>query len=69
MKLFPLQEQAMVKNGNRRPGIVIDSSITSSYFQDFYLESHNGLKRTAYGVLLLHRERNRPVGNCDAKIC
>jgi eukaryotic translation initiation factor 2C len=47
VKLFPLEGGAIASNGNCKPGTTIDSAITSPYFQDFYLQSHNGLKGTA----------------------
>lgn len=34
-------------NGNCLPGTLVDAAVTSSYFQDFYLQSHDGLKGTA----------------------
>jgi eukaryotic translation initiation factor 2C len=42
--------------GNCKPGTLVDRSITSPYFTDFYLQSHSGIKGTAkpahYWVLL-----------------
>jgi eukaryotic translation initiation factor 2C len=37
----------MQKNGDCKPGALVDSAITSPYYGDFYLQSHNGLKGTA----------------------
>ncbi|CAO2651958.1 Nn.00g002410.m01.CDS01 [Neocucurbitaria sp. VM-36] len=40
-------KDAMPKNGNCKPGTIIDTAVTSPYFQDFYLQSHDGIKGTA----------------------
>ncbi|KAF1849347.1 Piwi-domain-containing protein [Cucurbitaria berberidis CBS 394.84] len=40
-------KDAMSKNGNCKPGTLVDTVVTSPYFQDFYLQSHDGLKGTA----------------------
>lgn len=37
----------MPRNGNCKPGTLVDSAVTSPYFQCFYLQSHDGLKGTA----------------------
>jgi eukaryotic translation initiation factor 2C len=47
VKLFPQPQDAMQKNGDCKPGTLVDSAITSPYYGDFYLQSHNGLKGTA----------------------
>ncbi|KAH4122881.1 hypothetical protein HBH47_082000 [Parastagonospora nodorum] len=47
VRMFPLAADAAPKNGNCRPGTVVDSGITSPYFGDFYMQSHNGLIGTA----------------------
>lgn len=47
VKLFPTTGDAMPKNGNCKPGTVVDSMITSPYYRDFYLQSHNSIKGTA----------------------
>jgi eukaryotic translation initiation factor 2C len=47
IKFFPAAADAMPKNGNCKPGTLIDTAITSPYYLDFYLQSHNGLKGTA----------------------
>jgi eukaryotic translation initiation factor 2C len=47
VKLFPQPQDAMPRNGNCKPGTLVDSAITSLYYGDFYLQSHNGIKGTA----------------------
>jgi eukaryotic translation initiation factor 2C len=34
-------------NGNCKPGTLVERGVTSPYFTDFYLQSHNGIKGTA----------------------
>jgi hypothetical protein len=43
----------MVSNGNCKPSTIVDSAITSSYLQDFHLQSHKGLKGTGQISTLL----------------
>jgi eukaryotic translation initiation factor 2C len=38
----------MPGNGNCPPGTLVDTAITSPYYQDFYLQSHNAIKGTAH---------------------
>lgn len=57
VRLFPTCPQdETLNNGNCKPGTLVDTAVTSPYFQDFYLQSHNGIKGTAksahYFVLL-----------------
>jgi eukaryotic translation initiation factor 2C len=47
VKLFPTAADAMPKNGNCKTGTLVDTAITSPYYSDFYLQSHNGIKGTA----------------------
>ena len=47
VRFFPHPADAMPKNGNCRPGTLVDTTVTSPYFRDFYLQSDNGLKGTA----------------------
>ncbi|KAF2865540.1 hypothetical protein BDV95DRAFT_554523 [Massariosphaeria phaeospora] len=58
---------AMKGNENCRPGTLVDNTVTSPYYGDFYLQSHNGIKGTArpahYFVL-----RNEIVGMTTAKL-
>ncbi|KAH9867104.1 hypothetical protein IAQ61_007696 [Plenodomus lingam] len=42
-KLDPRKEA----NGNCKPGTLVDTVVTSPYFSDFYLQSHDGIKGTA----------------------
>jgi eukaryotic translation initiation factor 2C len=47
-RFFPINKaNAMDYNGNTRPGTLVDSIVTSPYYTDFYLQSHNGIKGTA----------------------
>jgi eukaryotic translation initiation factor 2C len=34
-------------NGNTHPGTCVDQPVTSPYYQDFFLQSHSGIKGTA----------------------
>ncbi|KAI8943145.1 hypothetical protein NX059_001175 [Plenodomus lindquistii] len=34
-------------NGNCKPGTLVDTVVTSPYYSDFYLQSHDGIKGTA----------------------
>ncbi|KAF2643953.1 hypothetical protein P280DRAFT_514930 [Massarina eburnea CBS 473.64] len=47
VRFFPKHGEAMKGNGNCQPGTLVDRVITSPFYQDFYLQSHNGLKGTA----------------------
>lgn len=47
VKMFPMPNDAEPKNGNCKPGTMVDSAITSPYFKDYYLQSHSGIKGTA----------------------
>lgn len=47
VKLFPTPTDAMPKNRNCKPGTLVDNTITSPYYRDFYLQSHNSIKGTA----------------------
>jgi eukaryotic translation initiation factor 2C len=63
-RIYPLNQQDIQQgNGNCKPGTLVERSITSPYFTDFYLQSHNGIKGTAkpahYWVLL--NEMNLPI--------
>ncbi|KAK4952797.1 hypothetical protein LTR10_009605 [Elasticomyces elasticus] len=40
-RFYPKVEE--LRNGNCQPGTIVESSITSPYFMDFYLQSHNPL--------------------------
>ncbi|KAH7385933.1 Piwi domain-containing protein [Pyrenochaeta sp. MPI-SDFR-AT-0127] len=44
---FSFLSNAIPKNGNCRPGTLVNTAVTSPYFQDFYLQSHDGIKGTA----------------------
>jgi len=48
-RFYPTQPADMQSNGqdNCKPGTLVDQSVTSPYFTDFYLQSHNGIKGTA----------------------
>ena len=52
----------MPKNGNCKPGTLVDTAITSPYFQDFYLQSHDGIKGTAKSAhyFVLENEMGKP---------
>ncbi|KAG9194153.1 hypothetical protein G6011_04188 [Alternaria panax] len=46
-RFFPRKKGDEMSNGNCKPGLLVDSAITSPYYTDFYLQSHNGIKGTA----------------------
>lgn len=47
-RFFPgKREDAMMKNENCMPGLLVDSAVTDPYYTDFYLQSHKALKGTA----------------------
>lgn len=47
-RFYPVRsDDTMSYNENCRPGTLVDSIVTSPYFVDFFLQSHNGLKGTA----------------------
>jgi eukaryotic translation initiation factor 2C len=47
-RFFPRQkDDEMRGNGNCKPGLLVEISITSPYYTDFYLQSHNAIKGTA----------------------
>lgn len=54
-KLFPDKSEFADRNGNTRPGTVVDKGITSVFDFDFYLQAHAGLqghvKGTHYTVI------------------
>lgn len=54
-RFFPTDSQHADRNGNTRPGTVVDKGVTSVFDFDFYLQAHAGLqgsvKSTHYVVL------------------
>jgi eukaryotic translation initiation factor 2C len=47
-RFFPRQAtDETPKNGSCKLGLLVDSAITSPYYTDFYLQSHNAIKGTA----------------------
>lgn len=48
-RFYPTKPADMQINGqnNCKPGTLVEQSVTSPYFTDFYLQSHNGIKGTA----------------------
>jgi eukaryotic translation initiation factor 2C len=48
-RFYPADSKDKQTNGNNncKPGTLVERSVTSPYFTDFYLQSHNGLKGTA----------------------
>ncbi|KAF1951180.1 Piwi-domain-containing protein [Byssothecium circinans] len=47
VRFYPKEGEGARGNGNCQPGTLVDSTVTSPFYQDFYLQSHNGLKGTA----------------------
>lgn len=48
-RFYPIHESETDQfgKGNCRPGTCVDQLVTSPYYQDFYLQSHSGIKGTA----------------------
>jgi eukaryotic translation initiation factor 2C len=47
-RFYPRAEaDKQYRNGNCKPGTLVERGVTSPYFTDFYLQSHNGIKGTA----------------------
>lgn len=48
-RFYPLNERDGDRygNGNTKPGTCVDKLVTSPYYQDFFLQSHSGIKGTA----------------------
>ena len=60
-RLFPFNNSdKMQGNENCKPGTLVDQVITSPYFRDFFLQSHNGLLGTAKAAhyFVLHNSAN-----------
>jgi len=47
-------------NNNTLPGTCVDQLVTSPYYQDFYLQSHSGIKGTAKPAHYFVLENNIP---------
>lgn len=64
-RFYPMQEVDKQENGdhNCKPGTLVERSVTSPYFTDFYLQSHNGLKGTSMPAhyFVLVNEMNMPI--------
>lgn len=43
-RFYPTDSQFAAKNGNTKPGTVVDKGITGVFDYDFYLQAHNGLQ-------------------------
>ncbi|KAL1743810.1 ribonuclease H-like domain-containing protein [Schizophyllum fasciatum] len=43
-RFYPTDSQHAAKNGNTKPGTVVDKGITGVFDYDFYLQAHNGLQ-------------------------
>ncbi|KAI6123475.1 Piwi-domain-containing protein [Pisolithus croceorrhizus] len=50
VKLFPDRPEYADRNGNTRPGTVVDKGITSIFDFDFYLQAHAGLQGHVKGT-------------------
>ena len=48
-RFYPINEKDKDKFGNQNcsPGTCVDRLVTSPYYNDFYLQSHSGIKGTA----------------------
>jgi eukaryotic translation initiation factor 2C len=49
IRFYPLKSEEWDRwgNNNTYPGTFVDKLVTSPYYQDFYLQSHSGIKNTA----------------------
>ncbi|KAF2102635.1 stem cell self-renewal protein Piwi [Rhizodiscina lignyota] len=47
VRFFPKSQDSIPGNGNCKPGLLVDTGVTSPYYMDLYLQSHNGIKGTA----------------------
>jgi eukaryotic translation initiation factor 2C len=47
VRFYPQNEASGDNFGNCHPGTTVDDVVTSPYYQDFYLQSHAGIKGTA----------------------
>ncbi|OCH92760.1 Piwi-domain-containing protein, partial [Obba rivulosa] len=45
-RFFPTEEQNADRNGNPKPGTVVDRGVTAIYDFDFFLQAHGGLQGT-----------------------
>jgi hypothetical protein len=45
-RFYPVNDSDATKNGNTKPGTVVDKGIGDVYRFDFYLQAHNGLQGT-----------------------
>ncbi|KAL1731954.1 ribonuclease H-like domain-containing protein [Schizophyllum commune] len=43
-RFYPTDSQHAAKNGNTKPGTVVDKGVTGVFDYDFYLQAHNGLQ-------------------------
>lgn len=48
-RFYPMKEDEQDQRGNNNcmPGTYVDRAVTSPYYDDFYLQSHSGIKGTA----------------------
>ncbi|KAF7361430.1 Argonaute-like protein [Mycena sanguinolenta] len=46
MSFYPTDSNFADKNGNTRPGTVVDKGVTAVFDFDFYLQAHAGLQET-----------------------
>ncbi|KAH9951296.1 Piwi domain-containing protein [Amylocystis lapponica] len=47
IRFFPTSKQDADNSGNCPPGLIVDNTVTSAVVQDFYLQSHSGLRGTS----------------------
>lgn len=45
-RFYPLNDNEATRNGNTKPGTIVDKGIGDVYRFDFYLQAHNGLQGT-----------------------
>ncbi|KAH7068121.1 ribonuclease H-like domain-containing protein [Paraphoma chrysanthemicola] len=68
------QAKDKVKNGNCKPGTLVDQGVTSPMFQDFYLQSHHSLQgsaKSAHYFLLVNEigATEKQVQHFTHKLC
>jgi len=45
-RFYPMKNEEASKNGNTKPGTVVDKGVTDVFRFDYYLQAHNGLQGT-----------------------
>jgi eukaryotic translation initiation factor 2C len=54
-RFYPMKNEEASKNGNTKPGTVVDKGVTDVFRFDYYLQAHNGLQVGEMTTLVVHR--------------